>query len=52
MLERAQKIQRIMLRAGYLAAAEEFIDRAMNMYSQREFDKIERAWLANPLKYR
>jgi hypothetical protein len=42
----------MMIRAGFLAAAEEFVERAMSEYSPREFDKIERAWLANPLKYR
>jgi hypothetical protein len=51
MIERAQKIQRTMIRGGFEAAAEQFLERAM-LYSTREFERIERAWLANPLKYR
>jgi hypothetical protein len=43
-IERASKIQRSMLRGGYSAAAEQFLERAV-LYSQREFDRIERGWL-------
>lgn len=44
MIERAKKIQRTMLRLGYTAAAEEFLERAA-MYTTREFERIERVWL-------
>lgn len=45
MIERAKKIQRMMVRAGFLGAAEEFLERACQ-YSTREFERIERSWLS------
>jgi hypothetical protein len=50
-IERAKKIQKIMMNTGFGLAAEQFIGRVMSEYSTREFERIERAWL-NYVKYR